>query len=272
MMAGEVAGVDVPKVTEWLRAHEPEVRPPLSFARIAGGRSNLTYRVEDADGRVWVLRRPPLGLLLPSAHDMTREYRLITALAATSVPVPPVIGLCTDETVNGVPFYVMRFVDGVVLRDAAAAAPFPEDVRRAASESLVDVLADLHGLDPDAVGLGDLGRREGYVQRLLARWSKQWEASRSRDLPVVAEVADRLARRIPACGQARVVHGDYSLHNVLVSPETGVVQAALDWELGTLGDPLADLGWLLVIWVEPTDDFLPVPDMPTVLPGFPARK
>lgn len=269
--AEQVAGVDVPRVTEWLRSHEPEVRPPLSFARIAGGRSNLTYRVEDATGRRWVLRRPPLGPLLPSAHDMAREYRVIAALASSPVPVPPAVGLCVDETINGCPFYMMRFVDGVVLQNTAAANLVTEDVRRTASESLVDVLAALHAVDPDAVDLGDLGRREGYVERVLRRWHKQWEASKSRDLPAVAEVADRLARRIPPGGPARIVHGDFGLHNTLVAPDSGAVQAVLDWELCTLGDPLADLGWLLVTWAEPTDSFAPIPDAATLVPGFRTR-
>jgi len=264
-------GLDVPAVTKWLEAHEPAMRGPLSFERIAGGRSNLTYRVSDADGRCWVLRRPPLGTLLPSAHDMPREHRVMAALQATAVPVPPVVGLCLDETLIGAPFYVMHFVEGVVLANAATAALLDEEARRSTAESVVDVLAALHDVEPDAVGLGDLGRRDGYVERLLRRWSKQWEGSRTRDVPLVDEVAERLRRRIPAAGPARIVHGDYGLHNLLVAPDTGAVRAVLDWEICTLGDPLADFGWLLVLWTEPGDSFFPLPDPATFAPGFPGR-
>jgi aminoglycoside phosphotransferase (APT) family kinase protein len=270
-MGGTTADLDVGRLTGWFEARARGVAPPLVFERIAGGRSNLTFAVSDAVGRRWVLRRPPPGPLLPSAHDMAREHRVIAALGATPVPVPPVVGLCDDEAVNGCPFYVMGFVDGVVLRDDETAALVGEDTRRAAAESLVDVLAALHDLDPDAVGLGDLGRRDGYVERLLRRWSKQWASSATRELPVVEEVAERLGRRIPAAGPARIVHGDYGFHNVLVSAETGAVQAVLDWEICTLGDPLADLGWVLVTWTEPGDTFAAIPNAATVLPGFPVR-
>jgi aminoglycoside phosphotransferase (APT) family kinase protein len=183
-----------------------------------------------------------------------------------------VVGLCTDEAVTGAPFYVMRFVDGLILRDPEAAAAVPESTRLAAAESLVDVLADLHRLDPAAVGLGDLGRQDGYVERLLRRWRGQWEKSKSRDLPLVDEVAERLAADIPPAGPARIVHGDYRLDNVMVSPADGSVQAVLDWELCTLGDPLADLGMLLVYWTEPGDEMSALAWAPTTAPGFPGRK
>jgi len=224
-------GINAAGVTAWLQAHAAEVEPPLRFSLIAGGRSNLTYTVTDAAGRQFVLRRPPLGPLLPSAHDMGREHRIIAALAGSPVPVPPVVGLCTDETVTGAPFYVMRFVDGLILRDPAVVEPVSEQLRGAASESLVDVLADLHGVDPDDVGLGDLGRRDGYVERTLRRWRGQWEKSKSREIPLIEEVADRLAAGIPAAGPTRIVHGDYRLDNCIVSPDDGAVRAVLDWEL-----------------------------------------
>jgi len=265
-------GIDVDGVTGWFSAHEPAARPPLSFSLIAGGRSNLTYRVTDSAGGAWVLRRPPRGNLLPSAHDMGREHRIMAALAGSPVPVPPLVGLCTDEGVTGAPFYVMRFVDGLVLRDPETMDTVPEPVRWAAAEALVDVLADLHAVEPDAVGLGDLGRREGYVERLLRRWRGQWEQSKTRELPLVEEVADRLAGRIPDPGPARIVHGDYRLDNVIVSPADGAVRAVLDWELCTLGDPLADVGMLLVYWTEPGDEFSPLSWAPTAAPGFPSRK
>jgi aminoglycoside phosphotransferase (APT) family kinase protein len=265
-------GIDVGGVTAWLGAHAPDAVAPLRFSLIAGGRSNLTYTVTDSGGRRFVLRRPPLGPLLPSAHDMGREHRVIAALAASPVPVPPIVGLCTDEAVTGAPFYVMRFVDGLILRDPEAAAAVPEAIRLAAAEALVDVLADLHRFDPADVGLGDLGRQDGYVERLLRRWRGQWEKSKSREIPLVEEVADRLAADIPAAGPARIVHGDYRLDNVMVSPVDGSVQAVLDWELCTLGDPLADLGMLLVYWTEPGDELSALSWAPTTAPGFPGRK
>ena len=265
-------GIDVGGVTDWFEAHDPGVTSPLSFSLIAGGRSNFTYTVTDSAGQRFVLRRPPLGPLLPSAHDMGREHRIMTALGGSPVPVPPVVGLCTDEAVTGAPFYVMRFVDGVILRDQPTAEGVPESIRTAATDSLVDVLADLHALEPASVGLGELGKQEGYVERLLRRWRGQWEKSKTRDLPIVDEVAERLAADVPSAGPARIVHGDYRLDNVIVSPDDGSVQAVLDWELCTLGDPLADVGMLLVYWTEPGDDFSALTWAPTLAAGFPGRK
>jgi aminoglycoside phosphotransferase (APT) family kinase protein len=265
-------GIDAGGVTAWFEAHAPGVVPPLRFSLIAGGRSNFTYTVTDSAGQRFVLRRPPLGPLLPSAHDMGREHRIMTAVAGSPVPVPPVVGLCPDEAVTGAPFYVMDFVDGLILRDPAAAATVPERTRLAAAESLVDVLADLHRLDPAAVGLGDLGRQDGYVARLLRRWRGQWEKSKSRELPLIDELADRLAAGIPEAGPARIVHGDYRLDNVIVAPADGSVQAVLDWELCTLGDPLADVGMLLVYWTEPGDEMSALSWAPTTAAGFPGRK
>ncbi|MGH9042776.1 MAG: phosphotransferase family protein, partial [Acidimicrobiia bacterium] len=264
--------IDVEAVTGWLTAHAPDVRPPLTFTLIAGGRSNLSYRVTDEAGGAWVLRRPPGGTLLASAHDMGREHRIISALAGSAVPVPPVVGLSPDDSVNGAPFYVMRFVDGLVLRDPEVAATVGEPVRRAAAESLIDTLVDLHALDPATVGLGDLGRPDGYVERVLRRWRGQWEKSQTRDLPVVEEVAERLARNIPPQERTSIVHGDYRLDNAIVAPEDGRILAILDWELCTLGDPLADVGMLLMYWTEPGDEFSPLFWAPTTAPGFPGRK
>jgi len=266
------SGIDAAGVTAWFEAHAPDVAPPLQFSLIAGGRSNFTYTVTDSAGQRFVLRRPPLGPLLPSAHDMGREHRIMSALAGSPVPVPPVVGLCTDEAVTGAPFYAMRFVDGLILRDEPAATAVPEAIRMAATDSLIDVLADLHSLEPADVGLGDLGRPDGYVERLLRRWRGQWEKSRTRDLPIVDEVAGRLAASVPPAGPARIVHGDYRLDNVIVSPDDGSVQAVLDWELCTLGDPLADVGMLLVYWTEPGDEFSALTWAPTLAPGMGSRK
>src|SRR6058998_2249375 len=152
-----VEGVDGPRVTKWFEANLADVHAPLEFKLIAGGHSNLTFTVTDADGQVWVLRRPPLGHVLATAHDMRREHTIISALAPTPVPVAPALGLCTDDDVNGAPFYVMGFVDGKVIRDADAARSDLDEIgRRTASESIADVMADIHAVDVDAVGLGDL--------------------------------------------------------------------------------------------------------------------
>ena len=267
-----IPGIDLAGVTGWFEANIAGARPPVRVAQIAGGRSNLTYRVEDAAGSSWVLRRPPLHGVLPSAHDMGREHRVISALAGTPVPVPPAFGLCEDPAVTGAPFYVMGFVDGIVPRDeATVAAGLDEPARGAAAGSLVDALVALHRVDPDEVGLGELGRRQGYLERQLARWQRQLEQSRTRPLPALDEVHRRLAANLPAqVGPARIVHGDFRLDNVVLSP-AGQVRAVLDWELCTLGDPLADVGLLLVYWAEPGDPTLPLGAAPTVMPGFPGR-
>ncbi len=263
-------GVDVTRVTEWFRSHADAVAPPLSFDLIAGGRSNLTYRVTDTGGRAWVLRRPPLGQVLATAHDMGREHRIISALAPTDVPVAPVVGLCTDESVNGAPFYVMEFVEGLVARDAEAARGLAVEARANAGHQIPDVLARIHAVDPDNVGLGDLGRREGYVERQLKRWYGQWQKSQTRELPVVDEVHAALASRVPEQGPATIVHGDYRLDNCLLGPD-GSIAAVLDWELCTLGDPLADVGLLLVYWTEQGDAHPALLDASTTLEGFPSR-
>jgi aminoglycoside phosphotransferase (APT) family kinase protein len=263
-------GIDADGVTGWFEAHAPGVEPPLRFSLIAGGRSNLTYRVTDSGGQSWVLRRPPLGHVLATAHDMGREHRIISALAPTDVPVAPVFGLCTDEDVNGAPFYVMGFVDGLVARDRASAEQLGLDQRRRAGRQLAEVLASIHAVDPDAVGLGELGRREGYIERQLRRWYGQWQSSKTRDLDVVDEVHDALAARVPEQGPATIVHGDYRLDNCLLEPD-GTIAAVLDWELCTLGDPLADVGLLLVYWTEPGDGHPALLDAPTLAEGFVTR-
>jgi aminoglycoside phosphotransferase (APT) family kinase protein len=257
-------GIDAEKVTEWFGDNIDGVTPPLTFELIAGGRSNLTFRVTDDAGGKWALRRPPLGSVLASAHDVGREHRIISALGPTDVPVAPAAGNCTDENVIGAPFYVMEFVDGLVLRDDdAARADLDEAARRRAAENMVDVLATIHAQDPDEVGLGDLGKREGYIERQLRRWKGQWEQAKMRELPALDEAHDRLAASIPEQGPAAIVHGDYRLDNMIVSPQ-GDVNAVLDWEICTLGDPLADVGLLAVYWDRPYGG------SPANVPGFPS--
>ena len=260
-------GIDIERVNPWLAANIPGAVAPFTFDLIAGGRSNLTFRVTGADGTCFVLRRPPLGHVLATAHDMAREYRIIAAVGTTNVPVPPALGLCTDESVNGAPFYVMGFVDGVVLDSPEKAAAMAPELRVAASEHLIDVLADLHAVDVDAVGLGDLAKREGYVERQVKRWSSQWEQSKTRELPAIDEVARRLRERIPTQKGVSIAHGDYRFGNCLTDVTRGRVAAVLDWELCTLGDPLADVGYLGVYWND-GDPALARANDPTPAGGF----
>jgi aminoglycoside phosphotransferase (APT) family kinase protein len=263
-------GIDAANVTRWFADHADGVEPPLSFELIAGGRSNLTYRVGDAAGHAWVLRRPPLGQVLATAHDMGREHKIISALAPTDVPVAPVVGLCTDEAVNGAPFYVMGFVEGLIARGVDAGRHLPVAARERAGHELPEVLARIHAVDTDAVGLGDLGRKEGYIDRQLRRWYRQWDSSKTRELPVVDQVHDALAARVPEQGPATIVHGDYRLDNCILTPD-GAIAAVLDWELCTLGDPLADVGLLLVYWTDRSDTQSALLETTTTLEGFPAR-
>ncbi len=248
-------GIDAQRVSAWFADNIPGVQPPLGFRLIAGGRSNLTFEIADSAGKRYVLRRPPTGHLLPTAHDMAREHRIISALGPVGIPVAPALGLCEDPAVNGAPFYVMGFVDGHIIRSRdQLPESFGPGARRHAGESLVDTLVQIHAVDPDAVGLGDLGRKEGYIARQLRRWYGQYQASRDEqggpDVGEVDEVHDVLVQHIPEQRQAGVVHGDYRLDNCVVD-DRGDVLAVLDWELCTLGDPLADVGQLLMYWVEP---------------------
>lgn len=265
-------GIDAAAVTAWL-GERRDIEPPLTFETIAGGRSNLTYTVIDDDGQRYVLRRPPLHSVLESAHDVAREARIMDALADSDVPVPVVVGIEDDGEVNGAPFFMMEFTDGVIARDAGTAAEVldPEQ-RAAASSALVDTLLVLHGTDVDAVGLGDLGRRSGYVERQLQRWSGQLEKGSERDLPLLVELGERLAADVPEAQATAIVHGDYRLDNLILAPDGGEVRAVLDWELCTLGDPLADIGMLNVYWAEQADDMTPLGDMPTTIDGFWSRQ
>lgn len=263
-------GINAERVTAWLEEHVDAIEPPLQFELIAGGHSNLTYAITDARARRWVLRRPPLGHVLESAHDVAREHRIISALAPTDVPVAPTAGVCEDRSVNDAPFYIMSFVDGAVLHDADAVAAVAESDRRALGFEVIDVLARLHAIDPDTVGLGDLGRKEAYLERQLKRWTRQWEQSKTREIPAMEACRKLLAERMPEQHGASIVHGDYRLGNMLVSGPK--IAAVLDWELCTLGDPLADVGYLLNSWIEPGElDTRPGDQPPTTAGGFPAR-
>ncbi|WP_432095854.1 phosphotransferase family protein [Streptomyces sp. bgisy100] len=232
---------------ERLRAHLDRERPglvggPLGAELIEGGRSNLTYAVTDGTSR-WVVRRPPLGHVLATAHDMHREHRVISALHPTTVPVPEPLLLCEDETVIGSPFYVMEFVEGTPYRTVEQLAPLGPERTRGVVLGLADTLVELHSVDPAAAGLADFGRPEGFLERQLRRWGKQLDASRNRDLPGIDELHAALGKELPRSPAPAVVHGDYRLDNVLVGADDRIT-AILDWEMSTLGDPLTDLGLL----------------------------
>jgi aminoglycoside phosphotransferase (APT) family kinase protein len=255
-MSSVPPGLDPEQLRGYLDRERPGlVGGPLSARLIQGGRSNLTYAVTDGASR-WVVRRPPLGHVLATAHDMKREHRVISALAPTAVPVPQPVVFCEDESVLGSPFYVMEFVDGTPYRTAEQLAPLGAERTRAAVLSLVDTLVELHAVDPEAVGLGDFGRPEGFLDRQLRRWGKQLAASRGRELAGIDELHAALGRELPASPAAAVVHGDYRLDNVLIGDDDRIT-AVLDWEMSTLGDPLTDLG-LLVMYSKR----LELPDSP----------
>lgn len=241
-------GLDLDALRRWLDDQAPDLLAgPLEATLITGGKSNLTYAVSDGERDV-VVRRPPLGHVLATAHDMTREHRVIDALAGTAVPVPATYGLCQDDTVIGAPFYVMERVVGTPFARAAQLVEIGEERTRTITGRMVDVLADLHAVSPDDVGLGDFGRPDGYLERQVRRWKKQLDASRSRDLPGMDDLIARLDSSIPQTSEGTIVHGDYRLDNVLVDtgPEGGDrLTAVLDWEMSTLGDPLTDVAILL---------------------------
>ncbi|MCG3755666.1 phosphotransferase family protein [Amycolatopsis sp. Poz14] len=254
-----------------LRAHLDRERPglvsgALTAEVVQGGRSNLTYLVSDGTQR-WVVRRPPLGHVLPTAHDMRREFRVMSGLAGTPVPVPGTVLLCEDADVLGAQFYVMQFVEGTPYRTAEELEQLGPERTRAIADSLVDTLVDLHAVDPEAVGLGDFGRPEGFLERQLRRWKKQLDGSRSRDLPGADQLHDRLAAAIPASGPPAIVHGDYRLDNVLVDGDDRIT-AVLDWEMSTLGDPLTDLG-LMITYAQRDQLSLPMVSNASSAPGYP---
>jgi len=269
-----VDGVDESGVNAWFEENVKNVKLPLKYSVIAGGHSNLTFRCVDnngVSGSAYVLRRPPLGHVLESAHDMGREFKIVSALANSEVPVPHSWGLCNDLAVNGAPFYVMDFVEGEVLNDSVTGLAVVENDRRELGLMVIDILSKLHLINPDEVGLGDLGRKEAYLARQLKRWTKQWDASKTHEVPEMEESQRLLLERMPEQIGATIVHGDYRLGNMIV--QGSQVKAVLDWELCTLGDPLADVGYLLNNWVSPGEiDEEGESDMsPTAVGGYPSR-
>jgi aminoglycoside phosphotransferase (APT) family kinase protein len=249
----------------------------VSVDLIAAGMSNLTYVVTPeggSSGDAVILRRPPTGAVLATAHDMAREHRVISALGDTAVPVPRTLHLCTDESVLGAPFYVMERVVGIhVVREFPPGYADEPAQRRAIGERLVDVLADLHSVDVEAVGLSDFGRPAGFAERQVRRWTKQWDATRDRDRPGLDALAARLAETVPTTQRSGIVHGDYRLDNCLLDPDRpGAIKAVLDWEMSTLGDPLTDIGMMFVYWPEAGEERPSTMSPVTTLPGFPTRR
>ena len=263
-------GINADAVTQWILAERPGLAIPLDFQLITGGASNLTFAVTDQTGTKLVLRRPPTGHILPRAHDMGREHRIISALQDTDVPVPGVIGLCTDDSVNGADFYVMEFVEGAIIFNEADGHAVDPELRPVMANSLTDTLAALHRIDPVAVGLGDLGRTEDYCARQLRRWKRQVDDGSDRVIPLFDDLHQRLLKTVPAQQGAGIVHGDYRLDNTMVGHD-GSVAAVLDWELCTLGDVLADVASMAMWWGDDPRSTGRLRDVPTKAPGFGSR-
>ena len=268
-----VPGVTHPaRLAAWLsRSAAADAGDLQGVTLIAGGRSNLTYRLDLSRGRL-VLRRPPLGHVLPTAHDMAREYRVLTALDGTDVPVPHPVALCADAEIIGAPFYLMEYLDGVVLHSREAALQLSPGQARQLSERAAEMLAAIHAVDIDAVGLTEFGRPDGYLPRQLARWQRQWHLSATREMPGYELLVQRLTAGLPESADGTLVHGDFRLDNMLITlGRQPSVAAVIDWEMSTRGDPLADLGLTLVYWAGPgEDDWLKInvgADV-TALPGF----
>jgi aminoglycoside phosphotransferase (APT) family kinase protein len=271
-----VPGVeDGARLARWIEGQNASPGDTLTGVElIAGGRSNLTYRLDFGDQRL-VLRRPPLGHVLPTAHDMSREYRVLTALHGTDIPVARPVAFCSDTEIIGSPFYLMEYVDGLVLRTPQDGAQVSPDQARMLSELLTSMMAAIHGTDLAAVGLDAFGRPEGFMARQLARWQKQWELSKTQEVPGFDDLVRRLSDGLPANAGGTLVHGDYRLDNMLVVlGDQPRIAAVVDWEMATLGDPLADLGLTLMYWADAADDAgsqLTVGAGVTRLPGFYGR-
>lgn len=264
------AGIDPAGIERWFAELGIEITGRLRFDRIGLGQSNLTYLVSGgSDGR-WVLRRPPHGQLLASAHDVVREARIMAALADTDVPAPRILGVAADAAISDVPLVLMDFIDGQVVDTMEIARSLKPQRRAAISDSLPRTLAKIHAVDLDRAGLGDLASHKPYAPRQLKRWGGQWEQSKTRELPELDDLTRRLVAAAPEQTEISLVHGDFHLRNVIVSREDGHVVGVLDWELSTLGDPLADIGSMLAYWAEPGEDGIG-DFVPTTLDGFGSR-
>jgi aminoglycoside phosphotransferase (APT) family kinase protein len=270
----DAEGFEIPAVEAWIDANVEGLSPSFEWTRLEGGHSNLTYLLQDSQGRKAVIRRPPLGELLPKAHDMQREWSVISSLAPTGFPVPAAFGFCDDKDVTGAFFYLMGFVEGRPLHSLAETEEWvASDQRETLAHSFVDTLAELHALDPDDIGLGELGKKEDYIGRQVKTWYRSWQASiepAGFDDPRAHELQEYFLANRPEQGKARVVHGDYGFHNCLIGADAKVA-AVIDWEISTLGDPMADFAYTLKTWPETEADINLAPDLPTSADGFPFR-
>lgn len=264
-------GIDHDNVTAWLQDRIDDLTPPIRFRLIEGGHSNLTFAVADELGERWVLRRPPLFQILHSAHDMGREHKVISALASSEVPVPLTVGYCDDLEVNDSPFYVMEFVPGTVMRSSEIASRYGSARLEGVAHSLVKTLVGIHSIDVGAVGLADLGRSDGYIERQLKRWMRQFDSSKTVERPQFVEVYEHLVTRVPEQSATGLVHGDFRLDNCIFGDDARVA-AVLDWELCTLGDVMADVAQLMTYWARPSDTFYPTDVTPTLAAGFCERE
>lgn len=264
----EPLGLDLAALGEYLPMHGIPLTGPLRARLYPGGRSNLTYELDDGTTR-WVLRRPPLGHVLETAHDMSREFQFMSALGPSVVPVPEALVRCDDAAVIGAPFFVMGHVEGVVYRTREQLEGVSADDAHRMAMALADTLVDLHEVDPAAVGLGEIGRPDGYLERQCVRLTKQLDASRTRDVPGLDELGGKLAASLPVSGPSTIVHGDYRLDNTLISADPGCVAAVLDWELATLGDPLVDVASLVGGWDGGDGLFAVVTTPPGQIPHYP---
>ncbi len=265
-------GLNVEQVRQWLREHCDALGADCQFELIAAGGSNLSYTVTDGEGRRAVLRRPPSRQGVATAHDMQREYRVMSALQSSEVPVPDMLAYCQDVEVTGSEFYLMSFVDGIILRDKRSAAKLDDKACQRATDALIDTQLAFHQLDLEAFELDDLGQHDAYVQRQIRRWSRQVSAKPVRELPLLHELKAALEASVPGHSyRPGLVHGDYRFDNTVLS-DSGEMLAVLDWELCTIGDPQADFCWSVLYWSDPEDDWRFLPSAPTLDPRFVRRQ
>jgi aminoglycoside phosphotransferase (APT) family kinase protein len=273
-------GLKLDSLLQWMSSNISGVddSAKLQTTLLAGGRSNISYKLTDASGSSWVLRRPPLGHIMPSAHDMGREFRVLSGLNSVSFPTPKAQGICTDEEIIGSKFMLMDFVDGRVIESAETAMTLSDIQAGVISQNLVDTLAKLHRVDPADAGLDQLGRPEGYLQRQVKRWGEQWQLTKTRELVEIEELHNWLEgaiSKLPTNLPSAIVHGDYRIDNVILDPKTSEIIAVLDWEMSTLGDPISDLAISLVYWSQAGDTLrnqIPVAQEVTSGPGFWTRE
>ncbi len=263
--------VDADRLRDFLAPVVGGIDADLEIDLVSGGRSNPTFRVTDGT-RHWILRRQPFGQVLESAHDMGREFRVMTALRDTAVPVPETVALCQDPTVIGSPFYIMIDLEGITLRNNAETGELSDIVQEHVGSQMIEILANLHEIDPESVGLGDFGRPDGFLERQVRRWRKQWEGAHILHRPNLDLLLDRLGASVPQQSFPGIIHGDFKLDNMMLnSLDEGRITGVLDWEMSALGDTMADLGVFMSLWDEPGHPFNPVSAGTTAHPGFPTR-